>query len=223
VDGGSPVVYQSGSGTIPGVSFNFATAPHTYVWTVSATAGTNSASASLTMSVEVPPAPNTSLTFQATSGTITAPFTLTGNYVSQSITTTTISSTGEALFNFTITNAGNYVIQALVNAPGDSANSFYVNIDAQPVDPTMCWDIFPFTTNFQSRIVSWRGNGGDTNNQYIPKIFTLAAGAHQIIFAGREAGTELESFSLLELPATPLNLRVLPTVMGNAPNFSAGP
>ena len=225
INGGSSVVYQSGSGTVPSISFPFGTGTggSTYVWTLLATAGTNSASASLTMSVEVPPAPNTSLTFQAPSGTITSPFSVTVNYISQSVTTTTISSTGEALYNFTITNAGNYVIQAQVNAPNDSANSFYVNIDAQPADPTMCWDIFPFTTNFESRIVSWRGTGTDTNNQYIPKVFALAAGTHQIIFAGREANTELESFSILELPATPQNLRVLPTVAGNAPSFSAGP
>jgi hypothetical protein len=222
VDGGSPVI-QSGTGTVPSESFNFATAPHTYVWTLLVTAGTNSASASLTVSSEVPPAPNTSLSFQATSGTITAPFTVTGNYVSQAITTTTISATGEDTFNFTITNAGNYVIQALVNAPNDSANSFYVNIDAQPVDPAMAWDIFPFTSGFQNVFVSWRGSGTDTNDQYIPKIFALSAGTHQIIIAGREAGTQLESFSLIELPATPQNLRVLSTVMGNAPNFSAGP
>ena len=111
------------------------------------------------------------------------PFTVTGNYISQSVTSTTISATGEALYNFVITNAGNYVIQALVNAPNDSANSFYVNIDAQPVDPTMAWDIFPFTSGFQNDIVSWRGTGSDTNNQFNPKIFALTAGAHQIIFA----------------------------------------
>jgi hypothetical protein len=115
------------------------------------------------------------------------------------------------------------VIQALVNAPGDSANSFYVNIDAQPVDPTMAWDIFPFTSGFQNAIVSWRGTGTDTNNQFNPKIFSLTAGAHQIVFAGREANTQLQSFSLIQLPATPQNLRVLSTVMGNAPSFSAGP
>jgi hypothetical protein len=224
VNGGSTVVYQSGSGSVPSISFNFATGTggNTYVWTLLATAGTNSASSTLSMSVEVPPAPNTSLTFQAPSGTITAPFTVTGNYISQSVTSTTISATGEALYNFTITNAGNYVIQALVNAPGDSANSFYVNIDAQPADPTMCWDIFPFTSGFETRIASWRGAGSDTNNQFIPKIFSLAAGAHQIIFAGREAGTQLQSFSLLELPATPLGLHVLAAVNGSAPNFSAG-
>jgi hypothetical protein len=225
VNGGSTVVYQSGSGSVPSISFNFAvgTGGNTYVWTLLATAGTNSASSTLSMSVEVPPAPNTGLTFQASSGTLTLPFSLTGNYISQLITTTVISLAGEALYNFTITNAGNYVIQAQVNAPGDSANSFYVNIDAQPVDPTMCWDIFPFTSGFENRLVSWRGAGSDTNNQFIPKIFSLTAGAHQIIFAGREAGTQLQSFSLLQLPATPQNLRVLPNVMGNVPSFSAGP
>ena len=225
VNGGATVVYQSGSGSIPIVSFSYPTGTggNTYVWTLLATAGTNSASSTFTMSVETPPAPNTSLTFQATSGTITAPFTVTGNYISQSVTSTTISATGEAVYNFVITNAGNYVIQALVNAPSDAANSFYVNIDAQPVDPTMAWDIFPFTSGFQNAIVSWRGTGTDTNNQFIPKIFALTTGAHQIIFAGREANTQLQSFSLLQLPATPQNLRVLSTVMGNAPSFSAGP
>ena len=225
VNGGSPVFVQSGTGTIPSVSFNYGTGTggNTYVWTVTASNGVTSVSSSLTMSVETPPAPNTSLTFQATSGVITAPFAVTGNYVSQPNTTTTIAGDGEATYTFSITNAGNYVIQALVNAPSDSANSFYVNIDAQPVDPTMSWDIFPMTTNFQYRIVSWRGTGTDTNNQYIPKIFTLATGTHQIIFAGREANTQLESFSILELPATPQNLRILPNVSGTAPSFSAGP
>jgi hypothetical protein len=223
VNGGASVTYQSGTGTVPSVQFDYATGTggNTYVWTLTASDGVNNASSSITTGVETPPVANTSLTFQATAGTITAPFTVTGNYISQSVQTTVISSAGEDAFNFTITNAGNYVIQALVNAPGDSANSFYVNIDAQPVDPTMCWDIFPLTTNFEQRIVSWRGTGTDTNNQYVPKIFNLATGAHQIIFAGREPGTELESFSILELPATPLDLHVLPTVSSNAPNFSA--
>jgi hypothetical protein len=224
VNGGASVVYQSGSGTVPAISFAFGTGSggNTYVWTLSATAGTNSGSASMTMSVETPPAPNTSLTFQATSGVLTAPMVATGNYISQPVQSTVISATGEALYTCTITNAGNYVIQAMVNAPGDSANSFYLNIDAQPVDPTMCWDIFPFTTNFQSRIVSWRGNGSDTNNQYVPKVFNLATGTHQIIIAGREANTQLQSFSLIQLPSTPQNLHVMPTVV-NAPTFSAGP
>lgn len=225
VDGGPAVVYQSGTGAVPGVSFNFATGTggHAYVWTLSATAGTNSAGASLSLGVETPPASNTNLTFQAASGVITVPFIVTGNYVSQPVTSTTISTTGKALYNFTITDAGSYVIQALVNAPNDSANSFYVNIDAQPADPTMCWDIFPYTTNFQNRLVSWRGTGTDTNNQYVPKIFNLAAGAHQIIFAGREANTELQSFSLLELTPVPQGLQLLPAVATNAPTFSVGP
>ena len=69
---------------------------------------------------------------------------------------------------------------------------------------------------------SWRGTGTDTNNQYIPKIFSLATGSHQVIFAGREANTQLQGFSILQLPTAPQNLRVLPTVVG-APTFSVGP
>lgn len=224
VNGGPSITGPSGTGTVPSYSFTYGTgtAGNTYVVTITVNDGVRTATSSLTMSVEAPPAPNTSLTFQAASGTITAPFTLTGNYISQPVQTTVISSAGEATYTFSITNAGNYVVQALVNAPSDAANSFYVNIDAQPVDPTMCWDV-TMTSGFQSRLVSWRGTGTDTNNQYVPKVFSLTAGTHQIIFAGREANTQLQSFSILALPATPQNLRVLPNVMGNAPTFSAGP
>ena len=225
LNGGSPVTFQSGTGTIPAVSFNYptGTAGNSYLWTISASDGVNTQNSSLTMSVEAPPVAGVGLSFLAPSGVITSPMSVTGNYISQSVTTTTIAGDGLATYNFNITNAGNYVVQALINAPSDSANSMYVNIDALPVDPTMCWDIFPLTSGFENRIASWRGTGTDTNNQYIPKVFNLTAGAHQIIFAGREAGVQLQSFSILQLPGSPQNLRILSGVSSGAPTFSAGP
>ena len=220
---GSPQInYLNGAGTVTPVSFIYpaGSGGTTYVWTLTVNDGKTNLTAQATTGVEPPPTPQTGLTFQATNAaTVTSPFVLANGYLSQPVQTTVISSAGEATFNFSITNTGNYVIQAMVNAPSDPANSFYVNIDAQPVDPTMCWDIFPFTTNFQQRIVSWRGNGSDTNNQFVPKIFPLAVGTHQIIWAGREANTELQSFSILQLPNAPQNLRVLPTPPANSPVF----
>jgi len=149
------------------------------------------------------------LTFAAGSGALAAPFTLTGAYISQAVQTTVPTNGGSAVFTFTLTNAGSYVIQALVNASSDSANSFYVNIDAQPQDPTMIWDIMPVTSGFESRLVSWRGNGSDTANEFIPKIFSLAAGTHQLIIRGRESNTQLQSVSILALPPSPKNFRLL--------------
>jgi hypothetical protein len=223
LNGASPVVYLSGTGTVTPVSFDYPTGTggNTYVWTLSAGDGKTNLTAQITTSVEVPPAPLSGLSFQASQGVITAPFTLASGSVSQSVQTTTVAAAGEDTFSFSITNAGNYIVQASVNAPNESANSMYVNVDAQPVDPTMIWDI-PVTTNFQSRIISWRGNGTDTNNQYVPKVFSLTTGTHSLIIGGREANTQLQSVSILQLPNAPQNLRVLPTVV-NAPTFSAGP
>jgi hypothetical protein len=77
------------------------------------------------------------------------------------------------------------VVQALVNAPGEDANSFYVNVDAQPEDPLMIWD-FEVTNGFEERTVSWRGNGTPESDEIAPKRFNLAAGAHKLILVGRE-------------------------------------
>ena len=128
---------------------------------------------------------------------MSAPFTITSNYISQAVQTTAVTNGGRASYSFTITNAGNYVIQALVNAPDDAANSFYINIDAEPQDPTMIWDI-PLTAGFEQRVVSWRGNGTDANNQFVPKIFTLTQGSHQLIIRGRGANVQLETLAVLK-------------------------
>ena len=214
VNGGSEVVFQSGTGTVASVSFNYATgtAGNTYIWKLRVSNGIATAESDLTVGVEAPPLPSGTLTFQATSGTITAPFVITSGlagsgYISQAIETG-VSNGGQAVYNFTITNAGNYVIQAMVNAANDGANSFYVNIDAQPQDPSMIWDI-TVTTGFEQQLVSWRGNGTDVSDQFVPQIFNLTAGTHQLIIVGREANAQLQSLSILQLPPTPQNLHII--------------
>jgi hypothetical protein len=66
----------------------------------------------------------------------------------------------------------------------------------------MIWDI-PVGTGFVNRTVSWRGNGNGipTSSQYIPKVFTLSAGTHQLIIRGREANTRLGTISITAAPA----------------------
>src|SRR5262249_14919228 len=113
------------------------------------------------------------------------------------------SGSGQAICTFTIAAPGDYTLDAMVNAPSQIANSFFLNVDAQPQNPTMVWDI-PLTSGFDTRTAAWRGNGsrGDGNpsgdpaqDQFMPKVFTFtAAGNHQLIVRGREANTQVQSF-----------------------------
>lgn len=141
-------------------------------------------------------------TFPVADGAITSPFILTNGYIYQTIQTTNPGLGGSAIYNFTVTNAGNYVVQGFVNAPSDAANSFYINIDAQPTDPMMIWDI-PVTTGFTNQTVCWRGNGTDVVPEYVPKVFTLSAGTHQLIIRGREAGAQLSQITIVPAPPEP--------------------
>jgi parallel beta-helix repeat protein len=168
--------------------------------------GANGASATVSGSATTPPVQG-SLTFQAPSGIITAPFVANNGYISQA-SDTSVDTGGQAVYNFATTNSGLYVIEAIVNATNDSANSFYVNIDGQPTDPTMIWDI-PVTSGFEQRLVSWRGNGTFDNDQFVPALFNLSAGTHQLIIIGREANTELQQISIVQLPNAPENLHIV--------------
>ncbi len=155
----------------------------------------------------------TALTFAADCGTITAPFAATNGTLCQSVGTT-LTNGGRAVYCFTIAKPGNYLVSAMVKAPNEGANSLYVNIDAEPTDPLMIWDI-PVCTSLASRTVSWRGNGnGDpASSQYLPKTFTLAAGAHQLIIRGREASTTLGTITIAAVPPR-LGIREVTTTSG---------
>lgn len=63
----------------------------------------------------------------------------------------------------------------------------------------MIWDIKPLTSGFEQRTVSWVGNG-TTNSQFVPKVFTLGPGPHQLIIRGREMFTLLQSVTIAPSP-----------------------
>lgn len=138
-------------------------------------------------------APRVVATVQVSAATITAPMVLTNGHTEIVEGVESVGS-GKAIFNFSVTNAGTYVITAMINAPGEDQNSFFLNVDAVP-DDTMIWDMEP-TDGFQERTVSWRGNGDANNDEISPKKFTLSAGAHKLYIAGREGGTQLKSISI---------------------------
>ena len=139
------------------------------------------------------------LSFAATSGALTAPFVASGSTIAQPAYTD-LATGGEAVYTFDVLTAGNYVVTALVNAPGTDNNSFYFNVDAQPTDPGMIWDT-AVTSGFTSQTVAWRGttgtdNGLGTGDQYAPKVFSLTAGTHQLIVRGREANCQLGTITI---------------------------
>jgi hypothetical protein len=142
------------------------------------------------------------LTFASDSGAISDPFVATNGTIFQAVETDATSG-GLAVYSFDLANGGDYLISALVNAPSDANNSLYVNIDDEPTDPVMIWDI-PVTTRFVSRTVSWRGNGTEdpATAQYSPKVFTLTAGTHQLIIRGRKANSVLSTISIQATPPT---------------------
>ena len=199
----SQVQFYSGS-TLLGSD---GSAPYSFAWN-SVPAGTYSLSARLVYdsgSTVVSPAvsvtvnnvtTNSSLTFASTSGSYTAPFTASNGLLSQPAQTT-LAASGRAAYNFTISKAGNYLVSAQVIAPSEAQNSFWVNIDAEPTDPLMVWDVYVSPT-LGSQTVAWRGNGTSdpANSQYRPKVFYLTQGAHQLIIRGREANTSLGQITI---------------------------
>ena len=141
------------------------------------------------------PTPSQVTSFEAESGSLSGPFIVSNGSVLQS-SETSLSSSGRASYTFSISNAGDYVVEATVNAPNDSYNSLYVNIDEEPTDPVMIWDI-PITSGFERRSVNWRGGGTYDSNQYVPRVFTLSPGSHQLIIRGREGNVRFDRLSIL--------------------------
>jgi hypothetical protein len=174
-----------------------------------------SAAVNVTVTGTITPA--FSLSFASTSGVIASPFVASNGIVSQAVSTS-VTNGGRAAYSFNIGTAGNYLVSAVTVAPSPSANSFYVNIDAEPTDPTMIWDV-PITTTPTQTTVSWRGTGTDTNDQFSPKIFTLSQGTHQLIVRGREANTQLGNITISPTNSTtPPVSTTAPVVVMTAPN-----
>jgi hypothetical protein len=157
------------------------------------------------------------LTLAVNSGVISAPFVASSGTLSQPVQTG-VAEGGQAVYTFNLVKPGNYFVSAMVLAPSEGQNSLYVNIDAEPIDPLMIWDI-PVSPTLTSRLVSWRGNGsGDpASSQYSPKVFTLSAGTHQLIIRGREPGTTLGAVSIVAALPPQLQIRLGP---GRSPILS---
>jgi hypothetical protein len=170
------------------------------------TAFDGKASSAADVTITFLPDPN-AIAFEAEGGTISFPFEAQGTYIVQN-SNTSVTNGGRAAYVFTVPTANDYLVTGTVNAPDDGANSCYVNVDGEPIDPTMIWDV-PMTSGFEARTATWRGDGGIT-----PKRFTLAAGSHTFIIRGREAGLQFDRFEITKAagtnrPPAPTNFRIV--------------
>ena len=116
---------------------------------------------------------------------------------------------GRATYLFLVPETASYIIQAVVDAPSIGSNSFFINIDGNPTDPLMIWDV-TLTNGFEPRFISWRGNGSSDTDQFVPKVFDLSQGVHQLVILGREPNVRLQSFKVMKLPAPPTGFQVIP-------------
>jgi hypothetical protein len=153
--------------------------------------------------------------FPATAGAISPPFTTENDILSQP-RETSISDGGRASYSFNITAPGDYIVVADVNAPSERANSFFVNIDAEPTGRTMIWDVLPTTAGIEARKVGWRGNGTSSSPEFPTKVFKLSEGTHTLIIRGLEADVGLSAITIApnstpppSAPAAPQHFRLL--------------
>lgn len=156
-----------------------------------------------TTNAQTRPAPSTNqpvkapspITLVASNGVIIAPLYLTNGYLTQAGERTDGTDGGYAIFEFSITNAGDYVIHGTVSAPDEESNSFFLNIDEHPEDPTMIWDIV-VAEEFEEQVVNWRGTGASGSDEFDPKVFKLTTGKHRLFIYGREPNAKLKSLSI---------------------------
>ena len=141
----------------------------------------------------------------ARSGSVSAPFFITNGCVCQGASLQ--ANKGRAVYEFVVTNSGSFVLQGFVNAPAGDANSLVVNVDAEPDDPAMIWDI-PVSPGFTNQLISWRGERTPGSILISRKVFTLSQGKHQIILRGHSGNVQLARITVLRIPAAPTGLRV---------------
>jgi hypothetical protein len=181
------------NGLVPGVTYYFAVCSYTSAGVTSAfsaeTAYTPSSGALSPPVLNVAPG----ITALPAAATITAPFVVSGGMISQPLQTS-VTAGGSAVYELSNSIPGNYIISAQVKAPDTNSNSFYVNVDAQPIDPTMIWNL-AVSSVVTNETVTWQGISDS-----VPKVFFLSAGTHELIVRGREGNAQLGAITFLPAP-----------------------
>jgi hypothetical protein len=95
----------------------------------------------------------------ARSCSVSAPFFITNGCLCQRASAQ--GNKGRAVYEFIVTNSGSFVLQGLVSASSGDANSLVVNVDSEPDDPAMIWEVNanPVQSLFHGRyLISRKGS-----------------------------------------------------------------
>lgn len=190
------VEFYAGAEMIGGVDF----APFTLTWRppegthtlVARAFDEDGGMAETTVSISTVMRPK--VTFEAEDMALSNGMSAANGCISHGTSTFDPNAGGQATYDFTLSTPGTYVIKGLVTAPSTSANSFFVNVNANPTTAGV-WDL-GITSGFEEQTVKWRGGGTETNPEFAPKTFQLDAGTHQLVIRGREAGSCLDRLTI---------------------------
>ncbi len=136
----------------------------------------------------------TNLIFLSGTGSSSSPLSATNGWVFRAVPTGATNG-GRAEYQFTNQVASAYRITAVVQTQSNAPDAFGVNIDAEPVEPGMTWDV-PAAKEPVTLPVSWRGVGSVEKPQFAPKLFFLSPGGHRLIIRTKTAGTKLNSVTI---------------------------
>jgi hypothetical protein len=204
-NGSASILVQGGSNGVSPIFFTYppSAAGSVYWWTLAVTDAVTLAvsESQLSVSAEAPITPNQNLIFETPLGVLAAPFVATNGYICQSTQATSVTNGGRAAYTFNLTNSGSYIIETLVSVAAVGSNSFWVNIDSEPQDPTMIWSA-PVTSGFERAVVSWHESAIDSRQRHSPTVFNLTAGVHTLIIRGRDPGPELRQVSIVRAPSS---------------------
>jgi len=142
-----------------------------------------------------PPNLQAGLVWDAISGELALPFQATSGAIVQTVLTDDPGQGGRAAYKMNLEHGGSFVVQALVIAPSEDENSFFVNLDAEP-STLMIWDIPPDRA-LTWRAATWRGTGSYEDIPTTPQVFHLLAGPHTLVLRGREPNCRLARLCLL--------------------------
>jgi hypothetical protein len=126
------------------------------------------------------------LAFEAESAIVVAPMAIASdlNAAAGKYIASAVSESGTATLAIDVPVAGDYVVWCKILAPEGGSDSLYVSMDGGVED------VYDTVTNTWSTAWQWSAvNGRNSGN---PRIFTLSAGRHTLVFRGREVNTGID-------------------------------
>jgi hypothetical protein len=178
----------------------------------------NTRSTNFGVSVVARPAQLVSLPLEAEGGSIVGPM---KTYTKSGVTyvASTSRDRGTVSFQFSVAEAGNYIIWARHLSPNGSRDSFFVSVDGVEM---------PYETAIGTWSPDWQWTrvtapaGGNTQD---PRVLNLSAGTHTVVFRGAERNCGLDRIIIcndLEFAPDPVTALAATTASADEVSATAG-